>query len=166
ALGFKDLAAQHAAAGNAVREPACELLHAPDGVALGALVVALQAFGQIVVGGAADFRVLRDFVHQSLEVVADHAVAVHLRRPIVTANAGRLLRRSVLGDLAEDPRIRRRRATDHDGVAAGGVDHRGRIFGRTDVAIADDRNLHGILDRGNVLPARVAGVAVFAGACV
>jgi hypothetical protein len=44
ALAVEDFAAEGGAAGDAVGEPAGELLHAADGVALGAFVVALEAF--------------------------------------------------------------------------------------------------------------------------
>ena len=69
-------------------------------------------------------------------------------------------------DLAEDPRVRWRGAADHHSIAAGGVDHRGGVLRRADVAVADDRNLHGILHSGDVLPASLAGVAVLARAGV
>src|ERR1700733_378122 len=42
AFSFEDLPPQCGAARNAVRKPACELLHASNGIALRALVIALQ----------------------------------------------------------------------------------------------------------------------------
>ena len=62
-----------------------------------------------------------------------------------------------------DWRARRGR---HDGVAAGGVDHGGGVLGGADVAVADDGDAHGVFHGGDVLPARLAGVAVLAGARV
>ena len=85
---------------------------------------------------------------------------------VVGADAGGFLGGGVLGDLAEDPGIRGGGAADHDGVAVGLVDHGGGVFGSADVAVADDWNVDGVFDGCDVLPAGLAGVAVFAGASV
>src|SRR5579872_172555 len=74
--------------------------------------------------------------------------------------------RAILLDLAEDPRIRRSAAADHDGVASGLRDHGAGVFGRTDVAVADDGNLHGVFDGGDPLPSSLAAVAHLASAGV
>ena len=74
--------------------------------------------------------------------------------------------RGVLRDLAEDPGVRGRGAADHHGVAAGLGDHRGRVFRRADVSVADHRNVHGLFYRGDPFPASLAGVGLFAGAGV
>ena len=107
-----------------------------------------------------------DLVDKHLEVGADHAVAVVVGGVVVGADAGGLFGGGVLGDLAEDPWIRGRGSADHDGVAVRGVDHGGCVFGRADVAVADDGNADRVFDGGDVLPAGLAGVSVFAGAGV
>ena len=142
-----------------------ELLHLADGVAVGGSWLRFWPVAMMVAAGAGFGGASSDLVHEHLEVVADHAVAV--------LSVGRrrcrrrwLLGRGVLRDLAEDPGVGGRGAADHDGVAAGGVDHGGGVFGRADVAVADDRNVDGVLDGGDVLPAGLAGVAVLAGAGV
>ncbi len=94
---------------------------------------------------------------QHAEVGADHAVAVFVGG-LVVASRGRVLR-----DLAKDPRVCRCRAPDHDRIATGLGDHRGGVFRRQNVAIADHRDAHRILHGGDVLPARLAGVPVFPG---
>src|SRR5207237_10936894 len=48
----------------------------------------------------------------------------------------------------------------HDGIAAGLLDYRGSVFRRAGVAVADDGNRDRVLHRRDVLPARLAGVAV------
>lgn len=147
-------------------EPAGELLHLADAVAVA--LVAGDLAGGFDGGGSGGFGGLfeGDLVDQHLEVGADHAVAVVVGGVVVGADAGGLFGGGVLGDLAEDPWIRGSGAADHDGVAVGGVDHGGGVFGGADVSITDDRDVYGVLDGGDVLPAGLAGVAVFAGAGV
>src|SRR5205807_3546968 len=72
----------------------------------------------------------------------------------------------VLVDLAEDPRICWGHSADHYGVASGLGDYGAGIFGRTDVAIADHGNLHGLFSGCDPFPARVSAVALLAGAGV
>src|SRR5437879_8677879 len=103
-------------------------------------------------GGVLDL----DLVDEHAEVVADHAVAVVVGGLIVGANTGGFLGGGVLRDLAEDPGVRRCSAADHHGVAAGGVDHGGGVFGGADIAVADDRNADGVFHGGDVLPAGLA----------
>ena len=154
------------AAGDAMGEPGGELLHLADGIAVALVARDLargdDGCGALRFGGLFD----GDLVDQHLEVGADHAVAVLIGRDVVGADAGRFLGRGVLRDLAEDPWVGGRGAADHDGVAVGCVDHGGGVLGRADVAVADDRNGDSVLDGGDVLPARLAGVAVLAGAGV
>ena len=97
---------------------------------------------------------------QHAEVGLDHAVAILVRGAIVAAGRG------VLRDLTEDPGIGGSGAADHDGVAASLGDHGDGVLGGEDVAVSDDGDAHGVLNRGDVLPARLAGVAVLAGAGV
>ena len=52
----------------------------------------------------------------------------------------------VLLHLPKNPRIGGRSATDHHGIAICFAHHAGGVFGRVDVAIADDGNFHGLLD--------------------
>src|SRR5258708_15376432 len=107
-LGFEDLFAQSAAAGDAVREPAGELLHLADAVAMALLASKLaggsDGRGACGFGGLLDL----DLTDEHAEVVADHAVAVVVGGLIVGADAGGFLRGGVLRDLAEDPRVCRR----------------------------------------------------------
>jgi len=165
-FGFEDLFAEGAAAGDAVGEPAGELLHLADAVAVALLACDLtggfDGCGAGCFGGFFD----GDLVDEHLEVGADHAVAVVVGGVVVGADAGGFFGGGVLGDLAEYPRVRGRGAADHDGVAVGGVDHGCGVFGGADVAVADDWDVHGVFDGGDVLPAGLAGVAVFAGAGV
>src|SRR5882757_2217952 len=58
-------------------------------------------------------RAVHFFFHQHPEIRADHLVAISFGRLVVTAGIG------MLSDLAENPRIRRRRAPDHYGIASG-----------------------------------------------
>ena len=71
--------------------------------------------------------------------------------------------RAILLNLSKDPRVRRRRAPNHDCIAAGLRDHGACVLGRANVAVANHRDLHSIFYRGNPLP---AGLAVFASARV
>ena len=165
-FGFEDLFAESAAAGDTVGEPAGELLHFADAVAV-ALVTGDLA-GGFDGSGAGGFGGLfdGDLVDQHLEVGADHAVAVVVGGVIVGADAGGLFGGGVLGDLAEDPRVRGSGAADHDGIAVGRVDHGGGVFGGADVAVADYRDIDCVLYCGYVLPAGLSCVAVLAGAGV
>jgi hypothetical protein len=70
---------------------------------------------------------------------------------------------AVLLNLPEDPRIRRGGPSNHHRIAARLRDHGAGVFGRTNIAVADHRNLHGIFHRGDPLPAGLAAVALFAG---
>src|SRR6201999_759529 len=51
-------------------------------------------------------------------------------------------------------------------IAASCLDHRHCVLWCADVAVADDRNLHGIFDCGDPLPAGLAGVSLLARASV
>src|SRR4051812_31667252 len=73
---------------------------------------------------------------------------------------------AVLLDLAENPRVAWGGAADHNGVAASLRDHGAGIFGRADIAIADDGNLHGVFNGGDPFPASVPAVSLLAGAGV
>src|SRR5205085_181640 len=73
---------------------------------------------------------------------------------------------AILLNLSEDPGIRRRRSADHDGIAAGGRDHRARVFWRANVAIANDGNFDCIFDCRNPFPARVSAVTLLSRAGV
>src|ERR1700733_11001011 len=95
-------------------------------------------------------RVGEFFFDQHLEVGADHLVAVGLGGVIVGISGG------VLFDLAEDPGIRWGGAADHDGVTSSLGDHGAGVFGAADIAVADDRNLHGIFYGGDPFPAGLA----------
>ena len=68
--------------------------------------------------------------------------------------------------MAEDPGIGGGGAADHDGIAAGFRDEGAGVFGGADVSIADDGDVDGSFDFGDVFPAGLAGVALFAGAGV
>ena len=123
-LAFIDGFAQRAAARNSVGEPGCELFHLALGV--------VAAF----VAGALRLAVFSGFggsIEQHLEVGADDAIAVHLRRLIVAAERG------VCG-LAEDPGIGGRGAADHHRITVGLRDHRDGVFRSADVFVADDRD--------------------------
>ena len=73
-------------------------------------------------------------------------------------------RHAILLNLPEDPGIRRRGSSNHHRIASGLPDHRARVCGCADVAIADHRNFHRIFYRRNPLPAGVSAVALFPGA--
>jgi len=75
---------------------------------------------------------------QAAEISGKQVVAVKFGGLVIA------LRRGVLRDLAEDPRVRRRGAADHDGVASGFSDHAGGILRSANVAIADDGNSHSL----------------------
>ena len=57
-----------------------------------------------------------------------------------TSNTGRFLRRRVLSDLSEDPRIRWRRPPNHHRIAVCRIDHRRRIFRRANIPVPNHRN--------------------------
>ena len=105
-------------------------------------------------------RMFGRFGDQPPKVVADHAITVQVGRLVVPSGAGCELAGRVLGNLAKDPWIRRCCAANHHGVAARGFDHRGCIFRRADVAVADDGQPDGVLHRRNPLPSGFAGVAL------
>ena len=144
-FGFEDLFAERAAAGDAVGEPAGELLHLADAVTV-ALLAGDLACG-FDSGGTSGFCGLfdGDLIDQHLEVGADHAVAVVVGGVVVGSDAGGLFGGGVLGDLAEDPWVRGSGAADHDGIAVGRVDHGGGVFGGADVAVADYRDIDCVL---------------------
>src|ERR1700680_4642267 len=73
---------------------------------------------------------------------------------VVPASGGVLLH------LPKNPGIGGGGAADHDGVAAGFADHALGVFGRVDVAIADDGNFHRLLHGGNDTPVGGACVAL------
>src|SRR5262249_22270988 len=93
-------------------------------------------------------------VDQHFEIGADHAIAIEFRRVVIASGF------RVLADLAEDPGIGGSGATDHHSVAAGFSDHSDCVFRRANVAVADDREIHGGLDRGNPFPARGAAITL------
>ena len=66
--------------------------------------------------------------------------------------------RRVLLHLAENPGIRGGGAADHHSVATGFADHALGVFGRVDVAIPDDGNIHGLLHGRDDAPVGGAGV--------
>src|SRR5262249_21999190 len=127
---------------DAVSEVSCELLHFAYDVAVPAGV-----FGRVP-------------LQQHGVVAAHHIVAVGLRGLIVA------LRRLILRDLTEDPRVGAGGAADHNGVATGLADHAGGIFGSEYIAVAD----YGDFDRGfyfgDAGPVGLAAVALLAGARV
>ena len=133
--------------GHAVRKPGGKLLH------LAGRLAQPRGPGQIL--GRLGL------VQQHLKIGADHPVAVFDRGPFIAAG-GRVLR-----NLPEDPRVRRRGAADHHRVAAGLRHHGRRVFRSANVAVADDRNLHRLLDLwrstpsapGRCSPARGCGRA-------
>ena len=55
---------------------------------------------------------------------------------------------------AEDPRVGQRGAPDHDGVAAGPLQHRDRVPGLPHVAVADDRDGEALLEPADLAPVR------------
>ncbi len=71
-----------------------------------------------------------------------------------------------MADLAEDPGPALCRATDHDGVGAGELEHALRLFGRRDIAIGDDRNADCSLDRADRVVLDGADVRTGASAAV
>src|SRR5262249_7145653 len=91
--------AQIRAAVDAVREPGGELLH-----------FAKRAVADLL-------------LDETGEVVLHHAVAVELRGRFIFADTSFRNARIVLRDLAEDPRVRWRGATDHHRVAIRFRDH-------------------------------------------
>ena len=81
-------------------------------------------------------------------------VAIPLARLVVGS------RRGELRDLAENPGIVGRGASDHHGVASGFAQHAHRVFGRVDVAVADDGHAHGLLHIANDVPIGAPGVSL------
>src|SRR5271168_792480 len=68
----------------------------------------------------------------------------------------------VLLHLQENPRVSGGGAPDHHGVAARFLYDTLGVHGRLNIAVANDRNFHGLLDGGDQLPIGAAGVALFA----
>ena len=89
-------------------------------------------------------------------VSAHHLVAILMAGLVVSAG------REILRDLAEDPRIRRGRAADHDRIAVGLGHHAHGVFGRVDIAVSDDRDAHGSFHFGDARPIGLAAVALLA----
>src|SRR6266481_5199281 len=81
-------------------------------------------------------RAVHVFLHQHLEICADHLVAISVRWLVVATGL------SKLANLAEDPWIRRSGAADHHSVATAFGNQRDSVFRRANVAIADHRNAH------------------------
>ena len=96
------------------------------------------------------------FFNQHLEIGADHFVPIGIGGFAIAATL------RILRDLAEDPRIRRSGAADHHSITVGLCHHGAGVFRHADVAIADHRNLHCLLDRANPVPARLTAVTLFA----
>ncbi len=68
--------------------------------------------------------------------------------------------------LARQPGLALRAAADHDRIGAGFFQRRDRFLERCDVAIYDQRNRNGILDRAHRVPIRFALVELAAGAAM
>ncbi len=68
----------------------------------------------------------------------------------------------VLLNLPKNPRIRGGHPANHHGVASGLGDHGAGVFGRTNVAVADHRNLDRLLYGSDPFPASVSAVALLA----
>ena len=75
-------------------------------------------------------------LHQHRVILAHQFIARVFRRRFIAAGG------EIILNLAENPRIRRRRAADHHRIASGFADHANGVFRRNDVAVADHRNLH------------------------
>ena len=72
----------------------------------------------------------------------------------------------ILRNLPEDPGIRGSGAPDHHRVTTGLRHHAASVLGAPNVPVADDGNFHGVLHRSNPFPARIAAIALLAGAGV
>src|SRR3989338_8600760 len=71
----------------------------------------------------------------------------------------------VVSGLTEDPGVGEGAAADHDTVAADG-EHPVDVFGRDDVAVADDGDLDHFFDLFQPMPIRLAGVSLAARAAM
>src|ERR1700681_2203438 len=83
---------------------------------------------------------------QTSKISREQLIAIHFGRLIVAS------RRYVIGNLSEDPRIRRCRAADHHGIAASLRDQTYCILGSADIAVADHGNTNGLLYRADHAP--------------
>src|SRR3569832_2824543 len=69
-------------------------------------------------------------------------------------------------DLAGQPRLTLRSAPDHDRIGAGCLERGDRLVERSDVAVDDQRNLHGVLDGAYRAPVGLTLVELTAGSAM
>src|SRR4029077_576972 len=93
-------------------------------------------------------------VTQVAEISRKQLIAIAIRGLLIAARSDKLL------DLAEDPWIGAGPAPNHYGIAARLAYHPQGIFGRPNIAIADDGYLHSLLDGANQAPTRRSAISL------
>ena len=68
--------------------------------------------------------------------------------------------------LTEYPRPTLRRTAYHDGIGAGVIQDKFGFFWAGDIAVSNQRNVNGLLDRGNGVVLGIAGLQTSAGTAV
>src|ERR1035441_4083021 len=87
-------------------------------------------------------------------VSAHQLVAIPMAGLVVSASL------EILRYLAEDPRIGRCRAADHDRIAIRLGHHADSVLRRVDVAVSDDWDVHGGFHFGDTRPIGLAAIAL------